>query len=158
MKEQAAGVCQTCPGGLPGVCSASTFQLELDPRCWEPLGCTQSVTRSWNKRGTFKAAFPHMGLPWGPNMTPLELPGQERNLQGSSSPRDCPGDKVMGLETNLQGSSSPRGCPGDKVMGLETNLQGSSSPRGHPRGPVCPFLPSVLLLLGFLLTFRNDNI
>ena len=31
----------------------------------------------------------------------------------------------------------------------------SSSPRGCPGGPVCPFLPSVLLLVGFLLIFGN---
>ena len=43
----------------------------------------------------------------------------------------------------------------DKVAGQERNLQGSSSPRGCPRGPVCPFLLPVLLLLGFLLIFGN---
>ena len=116
MKEQAAEVCQTWPGGLPGVSSASAFPLKLGPRCWELPGCTQSMTKSWDKRGTCKAALPHMGLPQGPNMSPPEPPGQEGNLQGSPSPRGC------------------------------------------PRGPVCPFLPSVLLLLGFLLIFRNDNI
>ena len=47
-------------------------------------------------------------------------------------------------------------CPvGDKVTGRERNLQGSSSLRGCPGGPVCPFLLSVLLLLGFLLIFGN---
>ena len=27
-------------------------------RCREPLGCAQSVTRSWDERGTCKAALP----------------------------------------------------------------------------------------------------
>ena len=101
MKEQAAEVCQTWPGGLPGVSSANAFPLELGPRCWELPGCTQSMTKSWDKRGTCKAALPHMGLPQGPNMSPPEPPGQEGNLQGRSSPRGCPRDKVMGLERNL---------------------------------------------------------
>ena len=65
------------------------------------------------QRGTCKAALPHLGLPRGPNMSPPEPSGQERNLQGSSSPQ------------------------------------------GFPGGPECPFLPSVLLLLGFLLIFGN---
>ena len=43
----------------------------------------------------------------------------------------------------------------DKATGRERNLQRSSSPRGCPGGPVCPFLLSVLLLLGFLLIFGN---
>ena len=55
---------------------------------------------------------------------------------------------------NLSGAA--RMCPGrDKVTGRERNLQGSSSPRGCPGGPVCPFAPSVSLLLGFLLIFGN---
>ena len=105
--------------------------------CWEPPGCTQSMTRSWDKRGICKAALPHLGLPWRPNRSPPEPWGWERNLQGSSSHWGYPGDKVTGRERNLQGSSSPRGCPW---------------------GLVCPFLPSALLLLGFLLIFGNDNI
>ena len=113
------------------------WALQLCVTCREPPGCTQSVTRSWDERETRKAALPHMGLPRGPNMSPPEPPGPERNLQGSSSLGGCPGDKVTGQERNLQGNSSPRGCP---------------------RGPVCPFPPSVSLLLGFLLIFGNDNI
>ena len=87
--------------------SFSHFSLS----CWEPPGCTQVMTRSWDERGTRKAALPHMGLPRGPNMSSPEPPGQERNLQGSSSPRGYPGDKVTGLKRNKQGSTSPRGCP-----------------------------------------------
>ena len=75
--------------------------------CWEPPGCTQVVTRSWDKRGTCKAALPHMGLPRGPNMSPPEPPGQEGNLQGSSSPRGYPGDKVTGLIKESAGQLFP---------------------------------------------------
>ena len=75
----------------------------------------------------------------------------------------CPNrDKVMGQERNLQGSSSSHGaapggptCPLGELLGRERNLQGSSSPRGCPGGPVCPFPPSVVLLLGFLFIFGN---
>ena len=66
-------------------------------------------------RGTREAALPHMGLPRGPNMSPPEPPGPERSLQGSPSPRGCP-------------------------------------------GPGMSLSPSVLLLLGFLLIFGNDNL
>ena len=47
-----------------------------------------------DKKGTCKAALPHTWLPWGSNMSSREPPGQERNLQGSSSPQGCPGGLV----------------------------------------------------------------
>ena len=62
-------------------------------------GCAQSVTKSWDERGTCKAVLPHTGLPRGPDRSPQESPGRtqtmirswdERNLQGSSSSRGCP--------------------------------------------------------------------
>ena len=109
--------------------------------------------------------FSFLFLLGAPGMHPVrdKVMGQERNLQGSSSSHGAaPGpsmspQELPGRERNLQGSSSPRGCPGDKVTGREGNLQGSPSPRGCPGGPVCPFLPSVLLLLGFLLIFGNAH-
>ena len=73
-------------------------------------------------------------------------------------------DKVIGQERTLQGSSSSHGAaPGAQgalsgATGTRKDPAGSPSPRGCPGGPVCPFLPSVLLLLGFLLIFGNDNI
>ena len=74
----------------------------------------------------------------------------------------CPNrDKVAAWERNLQGSSCSSGLPRGpntsprEPRGRETNLQGSFSPRGCPGGRVCPFLLSVLLLLGFLLIFGN---
>ena len=40
-------------------------------------------------------------------MSPPEPPGQEGNLQGSSSPRGYPGDKVTGLIKEPAGQLSP---------------------------------------------------
>ena len=77
----------------------------------------------------------------------------------------CPvHDKVMGRERNLQGSSSSHGaapgaqCVPSGAAGTRKEPARQLFPSSLSQGPVCPFLPSVLLLLGFLLIFGNDNI
>ena len=77
----------------------------------------------------------------------------------------CPvRDKFMRRERNLQGSSSSHGAaPGAQYVpsgaaGMRKEPARQLSPSRLSRGPVCPFLPTVLLLLGFLLIFGNDNI
>ena len=70
-------------------------------------------------------------------------------------------DKVTGRERNLQGSSSSHGAvPGPQYVpsGAAGTRKESASqlfPSRLSGGPVCPFLLSVLLLLGFLLIFGN---
>ena len=63
--------------------------------CWELPGCAQTMTRSQDEKGTCKAALPHTGLSQGPNMSPREPLGRERNLQASCSPRGCLGARYV---------------------------------------------------------------
>ena len=84
------------------------WALQLCVTCREPPGRTQSVTRSWDERGTPKAALPHMGLPRGPGLSPPSRrdrkgPCRQRFPSRSSRGPVCPFPllSVVGLSSNF---------------------------------------------------------
>ena len=82
---------------------ASISALLTTPKCREPPGCTQSMTRSRDERGAYKAALPHTGLPRGPNMSPRESPGCTQTVTKSRDERGtCKAALPLGVAPGAQ--------------------------------------------------------
>ena len=64
----------------------------------------------------------------------------------------------QGQEMNLQGSSSPRGGPGDKVTGLIKEPAGQLSPWRLSRGPGVSLSSFFLTVIGLSVNFWKYNI